>query len=470
MNTAPLAALLAAAWLGLVGLLWYSETGKRPVLCWNAAPGWQSRSHSGAWLLLLIALLIRLLPAFLLQSGAQYDLAAYEIVGRSLDEGTSPYQLSDPYLYPYLPLHLYLEWGIWRLAQGTGLPFTALIKIPAIIADGAISLLIYRLAYCRSLSIPAAWRLALSYALNPTALVITAYHGQFDAIPLALLLGAWALVPVSWRHIGSTSQPGQAQGAAPTPPLLLGLGCGLILGLATAEKTWPALWLLLFWFSAPGTALSAPIWRNLVRPGAWARGLLAGFLLPLVLILLPFWQDLPAVAGRVIGYTPLVGAWGIPGIAYALAYLAGGSGTAAAEIVAAGWRWIALIPLAAAGLLYRPWLPSQWPRAGLAFTLLLYVVAPGFGVQYLIWALPFLALSGEGVFLRRYTMVTTLFLGIWYLAFPLAARLIPALPGKDTPATTLVFMVMPMLALWLILLRWSAQFYRRQSWLTASEE
>ena len=36
------------------------------------------------------------------------------------------------------------------------------------------------------------------------------------------------------------------------------------------------------------------------------------------------------------------------------------------------------------------------------------------------------------------------------------AWLLPGLPAKETPAITIIFMVIPMLALWLILGRWAA--------------
>jgi Gpi18-like mannosyltransferase len=72
-----------------------------------------------------------------------------------------------------------------RLADATTWPFHFWIKLPSIIADLIIGWLLY--TWPRSIhSVSAAQRAAL-YLFNPIVLLISAAHGQFDAL---VILGA----------------------------------------------------------------------------------------------------------------------------------------------------------------------------------------------------------------------------------------------------------------------------------------
>ena len=107
------------------------------------------------------------------------------------------------------------------LSRTTPLPFIVWLKLPAVLADLLVSLVIYKTFQKWGKSAATSFYWALLYALNPIPVLVSAYHGQFDAIPVLLLLLAWYSFHFGRRIVRSA----------------------VLLGFAILNKTWPIVFL-----------------------------------------------------------------------------------------------------------------------------------------------------------------------------------------------------------------------------------
>lgn len=134
-------------------------------------------------LLVVITLLLRIIPAIYTPLVA--DLRLYMMVGYPLLAGITPYELRTG-AYSYPPLWMWAEaGGVW-ISEFFQIPFQIIIKIPLIISDCLIVLLIYVLA--KKYGHKSAFLLGLFYALNPVSIIITGFHGQFDTLMILMIL------------------------------------------------------------------------------------------------------------------------------------------------------------------------------------------------------------------------------------------------------------------------------------------
>jgi len=94
--------------------------------------------------------------------------------------------------HPYLPLQMvWMGFSNW-LKISLQLPFVKIAKLAPIIAVNAISVLFIMMLHCSSGSLQVSFLGRLLYAVNPVAIFVSDYHGQFDAIPaLCILLAIW---------------------------------------------------------------------------------------------------------------------------------------------------------------------------------------------------------------------------------------------------------------------------------------
>jgi hypothetical protein len=189
---------------------------------------------------------------------------------------------------------------------------------------------------------------------NPVSILTTCYHGNFDSLHTALVLCATLLLV----RAGFERRAGAAWGAA------------IVL------KKVPLLW-------APALLASARSRRG--RAGLVFWGVLpAGAAFLLTALFAPE----PAKVLRAFTYTAggYEGSWGLGAL---LALVAPGS--------AATRTFLAVAPLVvvAASLALVPAFRRLPPwRAVLLQVLVVYLLSAGFGLQYVAWALPFLALAG----------------------------------------------------------------------------
>jgi hypothetical protein len=103
-------------------------------------------------------------------------------------QGGNVYAYHGAYNYP--PTYAMILAGTLAFADRVGIPETLAVKLPPVIADSLIALLILAIAACWH---PRAARaLAWIYALNPLTIVIAAHHGHFDSLAyLPTVVALW---------------------------------------------------------------------------------------------------------------------------------------------------------------------------------------------------------------------------------------------------------------------------------------
>lgn len=316
-------------------------------------------------LLIVASLFVRLVPAMLLSRGAAYDIESFERVAKALMLGDGVY--NSPLVqgrHPYFPLQMYFIGAAMLVSKTIGWPFAFVVKWLPIVADGALSALIFK-AYARS-EAKTGLRLAISYALNPVSILISAYHGQFDAVPAFLLALSWYLWCI-----------GKIQWSA------------LALGFAVLDKTWPLIFL--------------PI--PLLRLRVWGERLKYGFIcigVPVIgtaFYLFFFPGDFSPLLRRALTHAGVPGWWGVSAILNVI-WASTEKGENLLGYMAVYGRWLMLICV---GMVY--WLTRSWPAIhSLVMAILtLYVSTTGFGLQWGLWVVPFALLSGDDRWLKWYT-------------------------------------------------------------------
>lgn len=271
-------------------------------------------------------------------------------------------------VYHFHPVVVVLYAVVLYLFSGlAGLPLQLAVKLPAIAGD-LLSAGALRAAR------PSDGRPFLLFWWNPVSLLTTCYHGNFDSLHTSLVLCAALLLA------RETSER----------------GAGLAWAGAIVLKKVPALW-------APALLASARGWRSRSRLILW--GVLpagAAFLPALVLAPEPR-NVLRAFTYSAGGYE---GSWGI----IAFARLVSPASSALRPYDAAAPAAILAVSLLLVPLFRRmpPW------RAVLLQVLVFYLLATGFGLQYLAWGLPFLALAGPRLALPL-SAAATLHLSLAYV-------------------------------------------------------
>ena len=383
---------------------------RRPRPSGRRWPGWP--------LIVLAALLVRLPPALWLPLGATFDIDSYRLVTDALLSGREVY-VAVVGRHPYLPFQMYIMGGMAALANATGLPYVVAIKLPAVLADVALTGLI-----CRAVVEDGAvgvrgrdWAayLALLYALNPVSLLVSSYHGQFEAITLLLLAaGLWLY---ERRRVG-------ASGAA--------------VGLAVLNKTWPVLFL-------PVILIRLQSWRSRFGYAALALGIPA---LAVAAYLLAYDADPMPMLGRALTHRGNPGYWGPSAVLVPAAALRPALQPLADALVA--WRnWLLLTAV----LLTLWWTQRQSARdAWLTLLLSVFAVTVGFGIQWLVWLVPFALLAGQDRWLRLYSLAAALMLTVHLYGL----HMVPWLAEWFSPATTDWLIRLSALPAWGVVVVWLA--------------
>lgn len=329
------------------------------------------RARRLLWGLLLAGLCARVGLAFG-SRGVSYDIDSWQIVRDALVSGSglglygdvNADQLRFPYPPGFLPFIL-LAHG---LAKVTGLAFHGFVQLGPIAADLVIAWVVQD-ALGRA-GAPQGRRLAAAglVALGPSFGLISGVHGQMDSlVALPALLGylAWTRSAAERRW----------------------LVAGLLIGAGAAFKTTPLL-------VALALLPSARSWREGVKLA------LAAGAVPL-LVLAPFLAADFAGTRHSFEYNGVAGFGGIsmlvqPSLADAWMTLRLDDlelNAATRALIDAGSA-PALLALAVIGGLLA-WLRPGPPEAVTISWLALYVLAPNFAFQYVVWGLPFFIVAGH---------------------------------------------------------------------------
>src|SRR3989339_868355 len=130
--------------------------------------------------IIILGLVIRVGVIFLSLNFTNFDLNSYLKVGQLTLQGMNIYPETARVHHPYFPFFLYIEAFAIYLKQLYIHPIL-FIKTLIIAFDTGIIYLVYLLSN-RNL------KSTFAYAINPIAILICGFHGQFDSIPLFFLL------------------------------------------------------------------------------------------------------------------------------------------------------------------------------------------------------------------------------------------------------------------------------------------
>jgi hypothetical protein len=300
------------------------------------------------------------------------DIEIWRIFARQVtDNGViRVYELNSWFNHP--PLMGYYAAAALRLAEATGIRFSIVFKVVPILASVATVFAVQRRAQL-------SYGVLLLFALNPTDVLVSAYHGNTDSLCAAL---------------GVASVLCATGGMA--------FSAGLALAAALNVKLVPIV-------------LVAPLLLSFHDRRAMLR-----FTLGLMVAVVPFlpvlWRVPDEFVFNAITYNSLRAQWGIGLFVF---------GTAAPfpkfseELWALlmGYGKTAILATSVALALCQLWLRafSRWQLCAYAFAVFL-VLAPGFGPQYLVYPTALLLLADVSTGLR-YGYLAGLFAGLVYYGF-----------------------------------------------------
>lgn len=339
---------------------------------------WTRRQQIAA--VVLLALAVRLLLVLIATDNV--DIQNYHRVADEIEKhGMAGLYVETPAIYPYPPVWVWAETLANWLAHTVGGTFTFWVRLPIILADVLIVglLALWQTHEGQHTWLPAAFY----YAVNPVSLLVSCFHGQFDAIPISFLLLAAYWLLIFDRTVAT----------------------GWALAIAIAVKSFPVLFLPLF-------AASKPAWRQ--------RLILVGLALgPLLLLLLPFAINSPtALLRELFGYrgAALLGFMVPLRTLYVPLFHASFPLETTAQLLS-----LSSYLFLGAYLAYCIW---RWQRHSLllldiaAIFALFYVLYAGIAPQYTLWILPFLLLINLRLAALYTASATIALVGFYLYAVP----------------------------------------------------
>ena len=327
----------------------------------------------------LVATVLKL--AIALNTFGTNDVAAFYMFSRSLaDHGLEwTYQngvvwfsgrASPLPIFNHPPLTAYYLQFIGCLSQqeffrSCGLTFPFLLRLPGIVADFIVVLVLVRLsATSAKFRIPT-WALAL-FAISPVSLMVSGFHGNTDPVVVMFLVLA-AYMCLRER------------------PAL----CGIFFALSCQVKVIPLLFLPIIFF----------FWL--------ARRAALRFTIPFVLLCVTMWAEplvkFPALfLKNVFSYSSLSGEWGITYWLRLTGLEQFGTGAFNLPWAAATAVLLLKIGIVAAVLAIawrRRYLRERAVVDSIAYSwIIFFVFSPGISVQYMVWLAPFILILSPSLY------------------------------------------------------------------------
>lgn len=287
-------------------------------------------------IILVATFALYFIVSYVSSSFPNFDSKSYNVIGVLTLNGKSIYP--DPAIsrHPYLPFFLYFE--------ATTQAISSFLKIPQIFIIKII------LAFFHLLSVYAIYLLSRKklattflYAINPVSLLITAFHGQFDIIPLTCIL--FAIIALQNKQFIKTI---------------------LLLSLAVTIKTWPILFIL-------------PFFKRIPRKHWFLIIILPSFFCLLYSFF--FHTSIFAILRVLFVYQGVPGIWGF--------------GKALSLLSADKFALLIYKVLFVIGVFIYSYRQKKTliMEELLGVFIIFFIFTPGFGLQWFLWLIPFLFLT-----------------------------------------------------------------------------
>ncbi len=293
-------------------------------------------------------------------SFSNFDTQSYNIIGALTLNGKSIYPDPAASRHPYLPLFLYIESLTHLISSSAHLSQSFIMKIFLTLAHLCSIYAIYLLSKKNNLT-------TFLYAINPISLFITAFHGQFDILPIALML--FAILAVQKKKYTKSL---------------------LFLSLAITLKTWPILFIVPFLKRTP----KRYYWQIAITP-----------LLSILAYAFFFHTSLISILRVPLVYQGVGGIWGFGKIFYLITQN---------KIIFQLYKILFV-----GGLLFYSYKQKRTVlyEEILELMILFFIFTPGFGLQWLLWPTPFLFLTKKP-FSSLFMVAMTICLDVAYLSWP----------------------------------------------------
>jgi uncharacterized membrane protein len=306
----------------------------------------------------LVALFIKLAIAF--ATIGTNDVETFYTFSRALSDHGLQWTYEHDQSFNHPPLVAYFLRAIYAVShipafEEIGLTFPFLLRLPGIISDFAVVLLLVGVR--KEFSLPI-WSL-LVLALSPVSVMVAGFHGNTDPVVVMFLILATYM-------------------CLRERPVL----CGIFLALSCQIKVIPLLLLPIIFF----------FW--------WARGAALRFTIPFALLCVTAWAE-PLLKFPTLFLTNVLSYgsfWGVWGITYwlRLTQWEPFNGTGAFNMPVATQATAFLLKvMIVAGVVVIAWrrriLPGRAVIDSIAYSwIIFFVFSPGISVQYMVWLAPFI--------------------------------------------------------------------------------
>jgi GPI transamidase subunit PIG-U len=341
-------------------------------------------------LIVVVAVIAALLKVVIaLTSLGTNDVLAFYQFAKAVDIHGLTWLYEHSILFNHPPLIGYFLGALAGLEhqpfwQQNGLTFPFFLRLPGIIADFAVLLLVLSVAQKYPHLRPPRWALFL-FAASPVSIMVTGFHGNTDPLLVFFLLLA-SIMAVHGR------------------PAL----CGVSLALACQVKIIPLLLLPIFFL----------VWVNWRRTSLF----LGSFLVSSIIFCLePLLKSPVTFAKNVLAYGSF---WGVWGLTYCLRVTGPNefNKTSFFNLSAAQNAIIMILKVTVVlGILVLAWRRRKLPATALFASIgyawmIFFVFSPGVAAQYLVWLAPFILflsptfygflVAGSSVFLFAFYTIT----------------------------------------------------------------
>ena len=363
-------------------------------------------------MILTIGLLIRLIPAFILAPQSNYDIESFSLVSRHVLNIEDVYTSADTITrHPYLPLQMYWLGACQWLSEKTNIPFSALVRLLPIFVDMVIVWLLF--AYFGKNNKVDPKYAAFLYALNPIAIYVSAFHGQFDSVPLLFVL-------LSLIFAGNSVTKS-----------------GLWLGVGIWIKSWPVLALPAIMSSFSSKNDKYKLLLNVLLPPLFG----------ILFYSIWFSGGIISTTSNAINYNHGIGHWGYTFILKLI-----GQFTGSDLINNYLYLYSKFVTLLALFLVWFFVARKQAPIPAVTTIIVaFFAFTHAFAVQYLVWLVPLAILDTQFKWLRYYTIAGFIYMFLIYQTVIVDQTMINLLPF---PLYNQVLINPSEIPVWLVSLAW----------------